>query len=108
MAITNLEHGTPFPSYRVSPKHHMENETSIEIVASDAHSIQNELTRAVESLLGNAKPDESRGILVTRHSFFSFTVSFSTDVPHRTTNELDLTEGASMKPGPTHVSRTLP
>lgn len=92
MARANLEHGGALLSYRVSPKDHMESETSIEIESSDPRSIQNELTRAVENLLSTAAPDDRRGIMVTRHTLVSFTVSLSRDVPPRTTHERDLTQ----------------
>lgn len=101
MALMNLEHGNSLLSHRVSPKHHVQVETSIEIAAADAPSIQQEITGAVEKLLANANPEDRRGIMVTRHTLTSFTVSLSWDVPPRTTHERDLSERSTM-------SRVLP
>jgi hypothetical protein len=92
MTLTNLDRGAAFLGYALPPERNRENEESIEIVASDVQSIQDELTKAVEALQENAPADEGRGILVTRHTLVSFTVSLSWAVPRRTIYEQDFSD----------------
>lgn len=60
------------------------------VTASDGRCIQDDLTQAVEYLRSHAEGIPPHGILVTRHSTTTFSVSFSSGVPKGTTRELDL------------------
>ncbi|MHC6219527.1 hypothetical protein [Arthrobacter sp. MMS24-S77] len=66
-------------------KHH--SDLVLEISAHDPDSIENDLNTAVEIAREHAMKEYRHGILVTQHSYTSYTVTVSGDVPYGETHE---------------------
>jgi hypothetical protein len=60
---------------------------TLEITAQDPESVQNELSAAVIRARDRALSGGRQGILVTQHSFSSYTVAISPDVPYGESRE---------------------
>ncbi len=59
----------------------------LEITAHDPHTIENDLNTAVDMARQHAMLAGRHGILVTQHSYTSYTVAVSRDVPFGQTHE---------------------
>ena len=59
----------------------------LEITAHDPDTVENDLNTAVEMAREHAMQESRHGILVTQHSYTSYTVAVSRDVPYGQTHE---------------------
>ncbi|WAH97592.1 hypothetical protein [Arthrobacter sp. MMS18-M83] len=59
----------------------------LEIIAHDPNTLENDLNAAVDIARERAKKERRHGILVTQHSYTSYTVAVSQDVPYGQTRE---------------------
>ncbi len=57
------------------------------ITAHDPDTVENDLNTAVEMAREHATRESLHGILVTQHSFTSYSVAVSRDVPYGQTHE---------------------
>ncbi|MET3350852.1 UNVERIFIED_ORG: hypothetical protein ABID57_002551 [Arthrobacter sp. UYEF1] len=57
------------------------------ITAHEPDTVENDLNTAVEMAREHAMTESRHGILVTQHSFTSYTVAVSRDVPYGQTHE---------------------
>ncbi len=71
-------------------KHH--SDLVLEVTAHDAHTLESDLNTAEEIVRTGAMRERRHGILVTQHSYTTYMVAVSRDVPFGETHERRVTQ----------------
>lgn len=71
---------------------------SIDVLAHNKEDLNKALNAAVNKAITHAAASTGRGILVTRHSYNSFNVRVTSEVPFGITKERDMLAGSEAKP----------